>query len=343
MEHLEYYKATSECKRNAEKSINTCFHPGCQNKSINSHILQKNGILSSIAPDKHLWQIEESDFDEGLFKFQQRGLNAIFCFNGFCNEHDTKLFQKIEGGTIDFDDYESCLLFTLRTLYNEIYRKEVNILHYQCLMERIPKFKDSERCKAHMEGDRKGIEDMRSTEKEIWDDLTNKTESFVFSHRELNRVELCISSFYTYDTSFEMEKFKDHEKPSDIFINLFPYKGKSVLLMGYHKPDEKKVKGYFNAFFKESERRILRPITNLILFQCETWVCSDNFHKVKVKGFEPLFYDAIKFSTRNYNERKVFDINIFESDFHSRFRAWANEFVQQKHFINTKIRSCSIN
>src|SRR5690606_21800443 len=137
----------------------------------------------------------------------------------------------------------------------------------------------------------------------------NGTESYVFEKREMTEIDLCLSAFYNYDTSEEMNAYrnkhgKDMERVAEIFINIFPYKNQSVLLKGYHKKDENKVKGYFYSFFKESEKKVQRKLTNLMLFQCETWVVSDKLFTRKIKGIESLFADAVSFSTQNLNERR---------------------------------------
>ena len=136
---IEFAKIFEESKNEAIKSINTCYHPNCNNKSINSHILQKNGILSSIAIDGHLWELEINQFKNPRIGFKRTGINKIYSFNCFCNKHDRELFEKIETKVIDFNDYESCLLFTLRTIYNEMFRKQVNLKVYEKLAAKIPK------------------------------------------------------------------------------------------------------------------------------------------------------------------------------------------------------------
>jgi len=100
-----------------------------------------------------------------------------------------------------------------------------------------------------------------------------------------------------------------------IFVNLFPYDGRSILMMGYDKIDEPKIKGYFNTFFSESEKRLFRKLTNLILFQCETWVASDEFYSKYIKGNELLFAEAIKYSFRNQNERSNRDVSFLDFNF----------------------------
>ena len=123
-EQIKFAKLFHDCKKKAVKEIKTCYHPECNEKSINSHILQKNGILSSIAFDNHLWEHQINHFKEPHFYFKRTGINEIFSFKCFCENHDNQLFKKIESKNIDFTDYESLLLFTLRTIYNENLEKK---------------------------------------------------------------------------------------------------------------------------------------------------------------------------------------------------------------------------
>ncbi|GGE29085.1 hypothetical protein [Psychroflexus planctonicus] len=331
-EEIEFAKLFNECKSRAISKIDTCYHPNCNEKSINSHILQKNGILSTIAPDKHLWELEINSFKTPRFQFKRTGINRIYSFNCFCNQHDTALFEKIETKVIDFNDYESCLLFALRTVYNEIWRKEVNLNMYECLKQKSPDKFDNPILNQHIEQEKLGLDDLHFTESEIWNDFDNKTESYVFECREIKNIDICMSSFFNYDTTEEMNKYrmffgKDMERVSEIFINIFPYKKKTLLLMGYHKKDESKVKGYFYTYFKESLNRVHRKLTNLMLFQCETWVVSDKLYKSKIKGIENLFANGVSFSVNNLNERQTFDIDIFKDNFKEKFKAWNKKYV----------------
>ena len=330
---IEFAKLFTKCKSKGINSINTCYHPKCNEKSINSHILQKNGILSSIAPDRHLWEFEIDTFKDPLFQFKRTGINKIYSFNCFCNEHDTELFKKIENKNIDFDDYETCLLFALRTIYNEIWRKEVNIKMYECLIEEKPEESNNQHFIEHVSQEKLGLADLKFNEAKIWYDLEHGTESFVFESRRMMEIDLCLSAFYNYDTTEEMNNYrlefgKDIERLSEIFINIFPYQNQSVLLMGYNKDDEAKVKGYFYTFFKESEKRTQRKLTNLILFQCETWVVSDKLYRKKIKGIENLFAHATSFSLNNPKERRNFDLNIYKDSFKEDLDKWKRKQIE---------------
>ncbi|CAM3144143.1 hypothetical protein [Flavobacterium frigoris] len=332
IDKIKFLKFFHDCKKNAIKRIVKCYHPNCNEKSINSHILQKNGILSSIAKDNHLWEHILNQFKEPHFQFKRTGINEIFSFNCFCQKHDSELFKIIETENINFNDYKSCLLFTLRTIYNEKFRKEVNIDIYQNMLKsELTENFDREFLQLTLEQEKLGLNDLILNENDIWNDINQNTESYVFEVREISKIELCLSAFYNYETTFEMNLYrfkygKDMERISEIFINLFPYKDKSVLLMGYNKKDEKSVKGDFYTYFKESEKRVQRKLTNLFLFACETWVISEKLYFSKFKGIENIIAFASKYSTENYNERQTFALNMFSENFKTEMQKWYSKY-----------------
>jgi hypothetical protein len=323
-ENIEIAKAFHTSKTNAIKKITQCFYPRCTNKAINSHILQKNGIISSIAENGHVYEMEISKYKETEHFFKKIGINDAFSFSCFCQHHDTELFKSIETDTIDFSEYKNCLLFTLRTMYNEKFRKLVNIEMFNQLISNFSDLFDIDYLKKEIEGNNLGIMDMEKTEKLIWNDLNAGTKSFIFKIREISKLDVCLAAFYNYETSQELEEYykiyhKQKEDVSDIFINLFPYKSKSILLMGYKKQDEKTVKGYVCDFFSDNEKRLERKITNLMMFRCETWIISSTFYKKNIEKNREAFNFAVEFSGNNNNERRWFDLNIFGNDFSSKF------------------------
>ena len=122
-------KIFSSCFEKMKKHTWTCMAPGCNDKCINSHVLQKNGILSQIASNNHIiemkpttiWEIET----HSLFKYQKIGINDGFTFPGFCAFHDKEIFKEIESTTVKFDSYKAQCLFSYRGLCQEMKRKDV--------------------------------------------------------------------------------------------------------------------------------------------------------------------------------------------------------------------------
>lgn len=329
-------KAWQQAKLKAISQINTCFYPGCNKSSINSHILQQNGILTELEENGHVMQMEMNPFESDIHFFKRTGINKAFSFKCFCTYHDTELFKNIETKEIDFSVYRNNLLFTLRTKYNEKFRKMVNARMREILIEKHSDIFNV----AHLEGineqEKLGISDIEKTEKIIWNDLINNQESFVFLIREINKIPLCLSAFYNYETTRELNEYiringKDRENVSDIFINVFPYLGKTKFMMGYKKKDEKTVKQYVNSVFKESEKRLLSKLTNLLLFQCETWITSESFYHERIKKCEGNFGFAAEFSNANDNERVFFKLNLFKDTFCQDFKEWKKTLANKKY------------
>ncbi|UMQ41987.1 hypothetical protein MKS83_21745 [Chryseobacterium sp. Y16C] len=336
MKDHEFAKLYHDTWNKAKQNIKKCYFPGCNEQPINSHILQKNGILNQIATNNHIWEYKINQFKKEPFYFDKTGINEIYSFDCFCKEHDDKLFEKIEKKQINFNDYESCLLFTLRTIYNEIWRKEINIEQYKLMMKsKYSSEINLEFLLGRIQQELLGIDDLRNNEEDIWEDYNNKTQNFVFQVRELNKIDICLSAFYNYETTLEMYNYKklngkDMPRISEVFINIFPYNNKTLLLMGYNKKDEKKLKPYVNTFFKESENKVQKKITNLLMFACETWVISEKLYKDKIEKIKDIFIACINHAIIINNEREFFNVNLFKDNYFNEMQKIKRHLVSIK-------------
>ena len=329
--------AFQNCKLKAINEIGTCFHPECEQKSINSHILQKNGILSTLEKDGHVMEMGINPFQNDIHYFNRIGINTAYSFKCFCNEHDTNLFKSIETEEIDFNDYSNLILFTLRTIYNEKFRKLVNVRMRELLIEKHSDIYDVDFLTEENKQEKLGLKDIEKTENLIWKDINTNSESFTFITREIQHIDLCLSAFYNFETTRELDIYrrkygKDKEDLIDIFVNAFPYKGKTTVIMGYKTIYEKEVKGYVNMIMKESEKRFLRKLTNLLMFQCETWITSQDFYEKRIKKCEKYFGMAAEYSIRNLDERQFVAINLFREDFCEVMDRWKKNVGKQLRF-----------
>jgi hypothetical protein len=341
---IKWKKLVYDCRTAAIERQVVCHYPGCQENAINSHILQKNGILNVLARDGLLYDFSLNHFAYPPFEFKKIGLKKIFSFNCFCQKHDRDLFFEIERQSLDFSNYFTCLLFTIRTSYNEFFRKDVNLksgesilksgfLNYQWEIEHEDAREQIEQIIEEIEqsiiGSKQGLEDIIRTQKFIWKDHANRTESFVFKVRKIAFLEVCLSSFFTYETTNEINAYlEEHrenmESLSDIFISVFPYNNETIFMMGYLKKDETKVKAYINEFFTIPEKKLHRKLTNLMLFNCENWVVSEKFYNEKLEKVESILIRIPLYLKEEGNERKNFDINFFSNNFHDKLIQWAH-------------------
>lgn len=72
----------------------TCLCPDCNNATINSHLLQRHGILDNLAENGHMFESKAKNFYDpksidGSFKFHKIGINNAISWPIFCNHHDT--------------------------------------------------------------------------------------------------------------------------------------------------------------------------------------------------------------------------------------------------------------
>lgn len=127
-----HQKTIAQIYKNVYSKKCHCLEPTCDKEAINSHLLQRNGILSTITEKGHLIEIRPIDLfkwkkNQPMLEFKLIGINSAISLPLFCNYHDSSLFKNIESRTISFYLYENQLLFSYRTLCAELRKKERNI------------------------------------------------------------------------------------------------------------------------------------------------------------------------------------------------------------------------
>lgn len=268
-------------------------------------------------------QMEINPYEDPPNFFKRKSAKQAFAFNCFCSEHDDKIFKPIETHPIDFEPYRNRLLFLVRSKYNEKFRKLVVLEIWDKI---ITHFKDKRDLDAVRRFEQQkaftqlGLHDIQSYEDLIWKDLDNGSESFVIERREIDFLPICVASFFDYETTEETNEYlrttgREMEELSSVFITVFPYDGVSQMILAYKKSNKVKLKQYVNTFLKESQKRLQRKLTNLMLFHCETWVMSEDFYNIRIKNCESFFDYAAKFSNLNLNERRNFNLNMFKDGF----------------------------
>jgi hypothetical protein len=132
-------KIYAQINKNIFKQKWECLSDGCSQEAINSHLLQRNGILNTITKNGHLIEVKTEDVfkwekTEFPLAFNKIGLKNSMAHPLFCDQHDTHIFYNIEKAQIDFYVYQSQLLFTFRAVCGEIRKKQRNeLLHSKLL------------------------------------------------------------------------------------------------------------------------------------------------------------------------------------------------------------------
>lgn len=333
-EEIDFAKIYMEIFNSERGLKKQCYYPGCNEKQINSHILQKNGVLSEIAEKRHVYSPITNKFRSETYVIQKIGINDAYSFPCFCKDHDSSIFISIETNKIDFEKYSTFLLFTIRTALNELHRKTVMVDVFEQMQNHYPHLRSDLQFITYQENQKLGLMDLNKLVGYIWSDYHSETESFIFEYRIMSKLELCTSAFFLHENDWELSKYKmlngkDKDDVTQIFFNFFPYKDHSILMLGYRKEHTDVAKPFVNQFIKLSEKKVQRLITNRILFQIDTWACSPKLFREKIHRLEYLFGETITYSVNNpfANERKSYDINLYKSSFREQLVQWGKKYV----------------
>ncbi|MEE8296056.1 MAG: hypothetical protein V3R64_10125, partial [Sphingomonadales bacterium] len=103
------------------------FKDQCSRKIVKAHTVPKSGSLKEIAHEGHVYS-GQFDFttlleQEGVPKVSLVGINEASTFNGFCTNHDSKIFHDLEQKTF-LGTKKQCFLIAFRALSRELYLKK---------------------------------------------------------------------------------------------------------------------------------------------------------------------------------------------------------------------------
>lgn len=299
----------------------TCMAPKCKQECINSHVLQKNGILSQISIDRHLievkpttmWELEK----EGTLKFQKIGINGAFTFPAFCSSHDNSIFELIEKEIINFKNYKVQLLFSYRGLCQEIRRKQIVKLFLNQILKRRDEFKVmnvSETFADYKDGLDVGIRNLNYYKAAMEDDLKRNTKSFDFHLRERPYVEICTSAPINvkepnekeFATVEDLKRNTFRNKLSTTFVNIFPYNNISKWVIGEHRSHRS---SYTSHLLEKEWEQVL---TDLLVLRMEYWCMSETFLNKHIKPHMEKIKESYMLNALNFDFDLSTTLNIFK-------------------------------
>lgn len=107
------------------KKTYTCLFPGCSEKPIKSHSIQKSLLKNIMDSTNHVLNFSlnvQFHLESDITVNQQKiGINDASTFEGYCNKHDTTVFLPIEQEQIDYSNDEHNFLLLYRSIAREYY------------------------------------------------------------------------------------------------------------------------------------------------------------------------------------------------------------------------------
>lgn len=131
-----------EAKKSYKKSFGKsyCLHPdsrsnNCEGEIVKAHTIQRNGGLSKIAIDNHVYHIVPDISrisSHNKFKAKLIGVNKASTFTGFCKHHDNNTFENIENYPFT-GQLDQIFLLAYRAIVKEAFGKESQHDHAKML------------------------------------------------------------------------------------------------------------------------------------------------------------------------------------------------------------------
>jgi hypothetical protein len=313
----------STMQKNANKAVRQCLYKGCNETAIISHLLQKRGIINSIAEQQHVYEISLNAFKKDFFAFNKIGLSEALSYPGFCNKHDTELFKEVESGILDYKAYKTHLLLSYRALMIEKRKKEINIDWYNRILNArtlAPYLSNGfiRELRESIKGE-EGMRDQQYHEDFFLANLENdRLCDFKFIFNEVPKIEVCSAAVFTYETSEEIalmslfQRHKINEPLTEIYFHLLPLTDMSIVIMGCLNRNIDKCWEYIQDYSNGDDAYRLKKISDLLICQVENWVCSPSFYNNNCKKRELEINSLMRLSMKHPNERRDLELNLFE-------------------------------
>lgn len=302
-----------------------CMCTGCSEPSINSHLLQKKGILSKVFESGHMYEPRPSNIFQEKFinnpsELKMVGVEQALSVHTFCKTHDENIFGEIEKGNLELNNYRHSLLLSYRTVCAEARRKEYEVKVYRKFIEsntirQMVNAKQLDGLERIQCGFKLGQRDLLSYRSKIEKELEQPKNGYMFYHKEFS-----ISGIYC-STTLSLGNILDTnlEKPLDLFLlHVIPTENKTHIVLGFDKNCESNwAKLYFQELMSKDDNTIEEYLTSLLI-RTDGWGISPSVYeelsKDKISQFFKLYdEDRDAFISQRYENFNLFDGALLET------------------------------
>lgn len=331
MKHNEEKQRLSVMKKIFDNSHNKqweCIETGCSEPAINSHLLQRHGLLSNIIEDGHLIEVRGADMmrwnedNAQVFQFKKVGLQQAISLKIFCNTHDTSLFYDIEHGDVDYDDYRTQLLLSYRAQCAEKRKKqidkEMNARWRKSSILYNPNFEKYLQLTDH--GYDLSLRDIEVYLDEIKGELQNPTGLYTFYHYTYPKLGVYASSAFSYDEDGSkltgIMKSENGEIWDSCFIHILPLQNSTEIIIGYsnnHTNDS--LRDYAASWGNLNNEELGIKLTNLFAGHIDGWGMAPSLLDYIDIKTRKKYTEYVKANAQNYSIMQEVGFNLFKDCF----------------------------
>ncbi len=309
----------AQISKNVKKMQWKCLVDGCTETAINSHLIQRNGLLSNISVNGHLIEIKMVDAHkwnskEPPLKFSLVGIKNALSHKVFCSSHDTNIFKPIEDERKDFDSYTSFLLFSYRAICAEIRKKIINVENHTRLIDsKILDFKiDKEQLQHIIYRTELGITDLRAMKSMLENEIQNEEGNYSYYAYTYDSLDIYASAVFSA-TDIELPKEDSALELDNIYIHILPLIKETLILVGYHNnfTNDEMVE-YCKSWSELDQNELEIKLTNLFTENIENWGVSPSLYKKFKESNKKKYIKELIDNANYFGIAKSDDFNLFE-------------------------------
>lgn len=306
---------------NIKKKKWECLVDNCVEYAIDSHLIQRNGLLNNIAENGHLVEVTMVDAykwnkNNSPFKFSLVGIKKALTHKVFCNKHDSEIFKSIESKDKDLKSYNAFLLFSYRAVCAEIRKKMINIEQYTRILNSRTldgKIDKNEFVKMR-NGFELGINDLKVLKRLLEEEIQQNKKVYTYMSFTFDKIEVYASSAFTA-TNIEIPISKNNSHLENLYLHILPLKTESLILVGYHNDYVNNNMIKYCESWKNLDRDSLeRKLTELFCLNIENWGISASLYRSLKDVNKKKFFNEVSNNLNYFGLTKKIDFNLFEDN-----------------------------
>lgn len=312
-------KIIAQINKNVKQKKWKCLFNDCDEVAIKSHLIQRNGILSNISENGHLVEVRMVDAykwnkKDSPISFQIVGIKQALSHKIFCNKHDTDIFRPIEKKPVNFEAYDSFLLFSYRAVCAEIRKKVVVIEQYSRLLKAntLKNRIDSNQLKLTIQGNQIGIEDLDALKNMLYDEIDKKEGTFTYFSYKYDKLDIYASAAFS---ATDIGEPRENRKPDleNIYIHILPLSDNTIILIGYHNNyASKETIEYCKSWAGLTKKKLELKLTRLFAKNIENWGISISQNKLLKDKNKRDYIDILKKNVDSFGISESSNFNLFE-------------------------------
>jgi hypothetical protein len=316
---IDLSKLIANIHKNVRSKSWKCIADNCDMQSINSHLLQQNGILDNVTFNGHVVECSPTDMFSWIkgaapFNMKLRGKKEAFSIPLFCSHHDTVIFKEIETHPISLSSYRVQLLLSYRVVCAELRKKERAIELYNRILnaETLKTEGPFDEIESYLEGNRLGIIDLKNIKVLFEEELKENQLNFIFKFYLYPFLGVYASAVFS---PIDYSKVHPNQESlfNQVYIHIIPYEDHLNIIVGYHKDYvDDWIKEYVESWADLNKEEIEKKLTHLFTAHIENWGISPKLFKVIKKDNIERLIKYLSTNLDNLSQNQETSFNLFE-------------------------------